>query len=64
MGVQNVMSAQKVILLANGAKKRDIMRETVYGKITPKLPASILRLHHDFTVITDEEAGRDLKEAE
>ncbi|WP_330375892.1 hypothetical protein [Dorea sp. D27] len=40
------------------------MRETVYGKITPKLPASILRLHHDFTVITDEEAGRDLKEAE
>ncbi|EEG74349.1 glucosamine-6-phosphate deaminase [[Clostridium] hylemonae] len=64
MGIKNVMSAKKIILLANGSGKRDIIRKMVYGDITPALPASILRLHGDCTVIVDKEAGQDLKEVE
>lgn len=51
MGIQAIMQAKKVILIANGAKKKDIVYEAFFGPITPKVPASILQLHPDVTVI-------------
>lgn len=58
MGVKTIMSARKIILIASGEEKADIIRETVYGSITPNLPASILQLHDDVTLIVDEESGK------
>lgn len=54
MGMGAIMSAKKVLLIANGAKKKDIVMQSFFGPITPKVPASILQLHPDLTVIYSE----------
>ena len=51
MGMGGIMSAKKVLLIANGAKKEEIVKKAFFGPITPKVPASILQLHPDVTVI-------------
>lgn len=56
MGIQTIMQAKKIVLVANGAAKADIIYETCFGPITPDVPASALQLHPDVTIIVDEEA--------
>lgn len=51
MGMEGIMKAKKVLLIANGAAKKDIVEKSFYGPITPEVPASILQLHPDLTVI-------------
>ncbi len=54
MGMMSIMQAKKVLLVANGAAKKDIVEKAFYGPITPEVPASILQLHPDVTVIYSE----------
>ena len=54
MGMGAIMNAKKVLLIANGQKKKDIVMQSFFGPITPKVPASILQLHPDLTVIYSE----------
>lgn len=54
MGIGGIMSAKKVLLIANGAAKREILEKACHGPITPSVPASILQLHPDATVIYSE----------
>lgn len=56
MGIKNVMEAKKILLIANGNKKAEILKKAIYGEITPEVPASILQLHNDVTIIADGEA--------
>ena len=51
MGMVSIMQAKKILLVANGEKKRDILEKAFKGPITPKIPASILQLHPDITLI-------------
>ena len=54
MGMVSIMQAKKILLIASGKEKRDILEQSFFGPITPKIPASILQLHHDITVIYSE----------
>ena len=54
MGMGAIMQAKKVLLIANGANKKEIMEKAFFGPITPLVPASILQLHPDLTVIYSE----------
>ena len=54
MGMMGIMQAKKVLLIANGAAKREIVQKAFFGPITPTVPASILQLHPDLTVIYSE----------
>ncbi|MBO5313138.1 MAG: glucosamine-6-phosphate deaminase [Clostridia bacterium] len=54
MGMGGIMSAKSVLLIANGKGKRDIIEKAFFGKITPQVPASILQLHPNLTVIYSE----------
>ncbi len=54
MGMGGIMGAKKVLLIANGANKKEILEKAFYGPITPEVPASILQLHPDVTVIFSE----------
>ena len=56
MGVQTIMSAKKILLLVSGADKAKALHDAIYGPITPNLPASVLQLHPDVTIIADEAA--------
>jgi len=51
MGIGAIMKAKKVLLIANGAAKKDIVEKAFFGPITPEVPASILQLHNDLIVI-------------
>lgn len=54
MGMLSIMQAKKVLLIANGQSKKEIVQKAFYGPITPTVPASILQLHPDVTVIFSE----------
>lgn len=54
MGMGAIMSARKIVLVANGKAKEDIVNKAFFGPITPKVPASILQLHPNVTVIYSE----------
>ncbi len=54
MGMRSIMQAKSIVLIANGAKKWDILQKSLFGKITPLVPASILQLHPSLTVIYSE----------
>lgn len=54
MGMLSIMQAKKVLLIANGAGKKDILERSFNEPITPEIPASILQLHPDLTVIYSE----------
>lgn len=53
MGIGTIMQAKRILLLVSGEKKRDILSKTLYGPIGTEVPASILQLHSDLTVLTD-----------
>lgn len=55
MGIGSIVSAKKILLLANGEAKKDILHKALYGEITPLVPASILQKHNNLTVIFSEE---------
>ncbi len=54
MGMMSIMQAKKVLLIANGEAKKEILEKAFFGPITPFVPASILQLHPDLTVIYSE----------
>ncbi len=51
MGMGSIMAAKKILLIANGQKKCEIVDKALNGPIDPQVPASILQLHPDLTVI-------------
>ena len=51
MGIKAIMQAKKVLLIANGPDKKAIVEKALYGPVTPEVPASILQLHPDLTVV-------------
>lgn len=56
MGIRMIMQARKVVLVVSGEAKSDILRKAFWGPVTPEVPASILQMHPDFTLIADREA--------
>lgn len=54
MGIKSIMNAKKVLLIASGKDKQEIVKKAFYGPVTPEVPASILQLHPDLTVIVCE----------
>lgn len=51
MGIKQIFKAKKIILVANGENKKNAIENMLKGAITPYMPASILQLHSDCTVI-------------
>ena len=45
LGIRNIMQARKIVLVAKGANKADIVRKMLEGPVTPEVPASVLQLH-------------------
>ena len=54
MGMVSIMQAKKILLIANGPAKKEILEKAFFGPITPEIPASILQLHPDITVVYSE----------
>ena len=50
------MKAKKIVVVVSGKDKADILKKVVCGPVTPEVPASILQLHPDVTIVADEAA--------
>ncbi len=56
MGILDIMQAERVVMVVSGAQKAEIVHEAFFGPVTPRVPASILQLHKNFTLVADEAA--------
>ncbi|MBS0263569.1 MAG: glucosamine-6-phosphate deaminase [Planctomycetes bacterium] len=60
MGVDSILSAKKIIIIALGEHKAPIVRRAVEGDVTEKVTASFLQLHPNAVMVVDEAAAREL----
>lgn len=60
MGIRQIMQAKKILILASGANKADAVAKMVKGEVTEAVPASVLQLHPDCTLIVDKAAAAKL----
>ena len=56
MGIKTIMQAKKILVVVNGEAKADIVERAFFGAVTPEVPASILQMHNDVTLVGDEAA--------
>ena len=61
MGIGTIMNAKKILVVVSGEDKAEILNQVINGPITPKVPASILQLHPDVTIVADEAALSKVK---
>lgn len=60
MGIRHIMQAKRILILASGANKAEAVYEMTKGQVTEEVPASVLQLHPDCTLIADEAAAAKL----
>ena len=63
MGIKNIMSARKILVVVSGEEKAEAVYKSVTGPVTNEVPASVLQLHPDVTLVGDSAALSKLKEA-
>lgn len=63
MGIRSIMKAKKILVVVAGADKAEAVYKSFAGPVTPQVPASILQLHSDMTVVGDKAAMSKLIEA-
>ena len=60
MGVKTIMSARRLVLMAWGQHKAEIVRTAVEGEVTPHVTASFLQEHENALFVLDQAAADDL----
>lgn len=60
VGVQAILQAKRIILLAFGEAKADIIARTIAGEVRTDIPASMLQLHADVTIVLDAASAKRL----
>ena len=61
MGIGTIMAAKKILIIVSGKDKSEAVKRAFGEEISPYVPASVLQLHHDVTVIADRDALSKLK---
>ena len=61
MGIGTIMAARKILVVVSGADKAAIVKKAFTGPVTPQVPASILQMHSDVTVVCDAAAYAELE---
>jgi len=57
MGIGTILRARRIVLVATGGKKAECIRQATGGRLTTRVPASMLQVHEDVEVILDREAA-------
>jgi glucosamine-6-phosphate deaminase len=60
MGIGTVRDAKRIVLLAWGSNKSEIIKETIEGEISTAVPATYLQQHNNTTFVMDEDASSEL----
>jgi glucosamine-6-phosphate deaminase len=62
MGVDSILRARRILLLAVGSHKATIVAKTIEGKVTDTVPASFLQQHPNVSVYVDRTAAERLSQ--
>ena len=60
MGVGTILGARRIVLMAWGGNKAEIVQEAVEGEVTDRISASFLQEHNNATFLVDEAASSQL----
>jgi glucosamine-6-phosphate deaminase len=60
-GIRNIMHTRKLILIAKGAHKAEIIGKAILGPVTPEVPASVVQLHPNCEILLDAAAGAQIE---
>lgn len=58
------MHTKRIILIAKGGHKAEMVEKMLKGPVTEDIPASVLQLHPDCTFLLDAAAGRCVEDME
>lgn len=61
MGIKTIMQAKKILVVVSGKDKASMVKRAFFGPVTPDVPASILQMHNDVTLVADEEALSEIE---
>jgi galactosamine-6-phosphate isomerase len=56
LGLKYFLESKTAVMMANGAKKADIIKKTLEGKVDVTIPSTIIQKHQNALVAVDEEA--------
>jgi len=57
MGIRDIMMARRILLVAKGKSKAEVIHRIVEGPMTTDVPASIVRMHSDLFILADRDAA-------
>jgi glucosamine-6-phosphate isomerase len=60
LGIKHFLEAKRLILIASGSQKAEIVRRMVEGGITEGVPATMAKLHQNSLLLIDEAAAAKL----
>lgn len=60
LGIKNIMHTRKIVLVAKGERKAEIVKQMLLGPITTDIPASVLQLHPNCEFLLDADAAKYL----
>lgn len=61
MGIGTILAARRIVLLATGKEKASIVARALNGRVTTRVPASLLQGHPDVVVVLDQDAAARLE---
>ncbi len=61
MGIKTIMQAKKILVVVSGKDKAAMVKRAFFGPVTPDVPASILQMHNDVTLVADEDALSEIE---
>lgn len=56
-GIRNIMHTRKLILIAKGTHKAEMVEKAIFGPVSTDVPASIVQMHPNCEILLDAEAG-------
>jgi glucosamine-6-phosphate deaminase len=61
LGIETILEARRILLLASGTSKANIVAHAIEGPLTTSVPASTLQLHRAVLILLDAEAAAQLR---
>jgi glucosamine-6-phosphate deaminase len=62
VGLGSIIKSRKILLIACGKEKSEIVTKLIDSDLSTEVPATILKLHNDTTILLDEEAASQIKD--
>lgn len=64
LGIRTIMHARRIVLIAKGAHKAEMVKQMLKGPVTEDIPASVLQLHPNCTFLLDADAAKYVRDME